>query len=177
MGRKNRRLRNSVLQLKTYTCNSTADTREEGFTLIEIILAIMLLAAGLSVILGLQSSAVDQTIRDRNKEFALLAGRRILSTIESGDGDIEILDKDEPMDKLLQSFGALDRNSKEEDLVRLAEFQGHIKVEKWGIPEVNPDAMKKILLDISWSPSPRDMVQLIYFVPATPPASTSYEDE
>ncbi len=151
--------------------------QEEGFTLIEIILAIMLLAAGLSVILGLQSSAVDQTIRDRNKEFALLAGRRILSTIETGDGDVEILEKDEPMNKLLQSFGAIDPNSKEDDLTRLAEFQGHIKVENWGIPEINPNAMKKISLEISWSDSPRDMVQLIYFVPATPPASTSFEED
>lgn len=56
---------------------------EQGFTLIEITLAILVLAGSFTVILGLLASATQRAVRDKNSQSAMLLARRILAAIET----------------------------------------------------------------------------------------------
>jgi prepilin-type N-terminal cleavage/methylation domain-containing protein len=146
---------------------------DSGFTLIEIIFAIVLLAAGLSIIIGLQSSAVTQSLRDRNKEIAIMAGRRILAQMESNEGEAGNIELTLPLVKLMERFGAVPPGGERDpELDQLADFTGQLSIKSFGIEQLNPEAMKQITLAIYWSPSPLDSVELVYFVPAVPAPGT-----
>lgn len=146
----------------------------EGFTLIEVTLAILILAVGLSVIIGLQSSTVNQSIRERNKEVALLAGRRLLSQLEISEEDLEPVDLSAPLPELLAKYNADEkggqsegsRNSESSVGPNLSSFQGTLKIEPWGIPDVNPEALRRVTLTIAWGPNRIDSATILYFIPS-----------
>ena len=146
--------------------------RNEGFTLIEITIAVVILAMGLSIILGLQSSAVTQSLRDRNKEIALLAGRRILAHLEVDEGDLNTEDNSGPLPKLLERFGATEKDGDGKEDAKLSDYTARLQIEPWGIPDADPEAMKRVVLTISWSDSPSDSVELAYFVPSNKPSAS-----
>ena len=147
----------------------TPDRASRGFTLIEVILALVLLAAGLTIIIGLLSSAGTQTIRDRDREFALLAGRQIFAALEAEETDLEPRNEELPLYQLLDEMkSAQPGEYSAADEERMRQFTAHIVCEGVKVPGFDVDVLRKILLTISWSPAPLDSVELVYFVPAAP---------
>jgi len=141
----------------------------DGFTLIEVILAVVLLASSLAVILSLQSSILDQTVRDRNREVALLAGRRILAQMELGDGTVDDFEESGPLPQILRKICKKEIENSEEDIEKFSIFDATLSIRPWGLPGLNENAMKRITLTISWTKSPLDMVELVYFLPGPGP--------
>jgi len=143
--------------------------RSRGFTLIEVILAVVVLASGLTIILGLQSSIVSQTIRDRNREYALLAGRQILAQLEAEQVGMEARDETKPLAAMLSEFKGTEKDDfSPEEQSRLKEFFAHMVTTGIKVPGIDIDVLTKISLTISWSSAPIDSVEIIYFVPAKP---------
>ena len=137
-----------------------------GFTLIEVVLAVVLLGTALAIILGLQSSAVTQTVRNRNKEFALLEARKVLAFLEANEAAIQDTNDQKPLLEMLKQYDGKEAEvvSKEETQ-RLAPFQAHLTIIPWDIPDVGERMMRKITLEVEWTSSPLDRVQLVYFIP------------
>ena len=141
---------------------SRAASADRGFTLIEVALAVIILGGSLIVLLGLQSSIIERTIRDTKKQRAMLLAREILSAIESNptppvpqstDGSVrDVLD-------VLLATPDTDRRQNPED----AEFVARMEVSIVGIPNVAPDAMRKIVLTLSWGKSDLDQLTTVYF--------------
>ncbi|HMO02766.1 MAG TPA: hypothetical protein PKD37_06845 [Oligoflexia bacterium] len=69
-------------QQKEKTTNENLTTRQIGFTLIEIVFAVLILSISVVTLLGLQSSATARALRDREGKIAMLAARTLLSAIE-----------------------------------------------------------------------------------------------
>jgi len=138
-----------------------------GFTLIEVIMAIIILSGALVVLLGLQSSVVNQTIRDRTEEKAMLLARRILASLESSNVPIAIGTNLEDGYQVLEDLEVVGgRNDMTKDeMESLKSFQVERTVSYWGIPNIDEHAMRQIVLRIRWSDAPEDLFEAVYYVP------------
>ncbi len=136
-----------------------APIHEKGFTLIEIAIAIFLLATSLTIILSLQSSVIARSLDDRTRIQAMLAARRVLSGIESGDIEVEKSDLSKP---LLEYLGP---QARPEDAESLKNLTLDLKVEPWTVARFEDLEIDKITLSLSWGPAIEQSVTIFFFVP------------
>ena len=141
--------------------------QSSGFTLIEIVIAIMILAMSLVTLLGLQSASIDQSIRTKNKTRAMLAARQIMSVIETEGQTIDLQEKSGTVNEILSKFlKNPPKDSKEEqELLDTESLQAYLVVEKWDVKGLPKDVARRIRLRISWSDSPVDSIEVVYFIP------------
>lgn len=130
-----------------------------GFTLIEIGIAIFLLAISLTILLGLQSSVVSRSIDDRHRLQAMLLARRVISGIETGD---IAADPQEVSTPALQFLGD---SARPEDESTLRDLVVNMKVEPWTIPGYDDLKIRRINLSIGWNNDAESQVSIFYFVP------------
>lgn len=139
--------------------------RQYGFTLIEITVAILVLAGSLVVLLGLQSSSLQRTIRDGNMERAMLGARSIMSALESSDVELEVGDREGTVAELVEGFVQLDADDRAA-MDSQTDLQARMQVEFWPLPGIdNEQVLQKITLTVSWSESPLDRVTVVYMLP------------
>ena len=135
--------------------NSKKDSRA-GFTLVEVVIAILVLAGSLVVLLGLQSAAVTKALRDRNQLQAMLAARHIFAAVEVFQ---EFNDRDDtlPVYQLLKDLDALpDIGDSAEEEQLYAGMEAKIQISEWENPEAlaplgaDINLLKRIYLQILW---------------------------
>ncbi len=140
-----------------------------GFTLIEVIIAVMILAFSLTTLLGLQSSSTDQAIRTRNKQQAMLMARKIMSSVELQGSLIKPMKLSADANQVLERFLMADpseKKKKSEKTVAGLPLNADIAIEFWNMEGLPEKSVLKIALVVSWSPNPADSVEVLYFVPA-----------
>ena len=136
---------------------------ERGFTLIEITLAILVLAGSFTVILGLLASATQRAVRDKNSQSAMLLARRILAAIETNkDAPNTGVQEDQANKILVSLMPGLDENSPELDDTKI--FNARLTTEDWPIGE-DRNSVVRISLVLSWSDSPADSLYVTFFKP------------
>lgn len=144
-------------------------TSRNGFTMIEIMIAVMILAGSLVVILGLEASLTRQALRTKNKQIAMLLARRVLAGIEASENVPEDQDVTEPMPKLLDKFAGVSltekSESKQAELQNQETYIGHLLVATTPIQGLEENAVKRITLNVSWSDQPSDSIVIDYFIP------------
>jgi type II secretory pathway pseudopilin PulG len=140
-----------------------------GFTLIEITFAVIILAGSLMVLLGLQSAATRATFQSGKKQEAMLAARALMSALELGETELEPQDTQAPMRELLEDYvpgdGGTDPAGGRAQDSFVEGLSGRLRVENWQLPGLDPDVVQRIELHVSWSPSPLDVVKVVYFLP------------
>ncbi|MCB0335859.1 MAG: type II secretion system protein [Bdellovibrionales bacterium] len=141
--------------------------QEEGFTLLEIAMAISFLAAALVVLIGLQSSVVAKALRDRNMQEAMLMSRSILAAIELDPSKVEEQDSEQPANQLFQKLlPTKEATDESEENTSRDEFMAHLVVDGITLP-LREDAileMKRVQLTIFWGDSPDNRLRTIYLV-------------
>jgi type II secretory pathway pseudopilin PulG len=140
---------------------------EGGFTFIELILALALLAASMTVFIGLQAAAVQRTIRDRNVQQAMLAARRIMAAIDTNPTILEQGNiAPSPLPNLFSQLGFRVSGDATEQEV-LSYLQGELIIENWAlpVPNIEENPLRKLTLRIAWSPDPVDRFELVYYIP------------
>jgi prepilin-type N-terminal cleavage/methylation domain-containing protein len=134
---------------------------ECGFTFIEVIVALTLLAASASILIGMEGAAIRRTIRDQNAQQATLAARRVMASIEAIDAkDFTIGSSDNrPVDELLSELG-VDSGQQQ----RNSALTASLLVEDQPIPFPNTviNPMKRITLTISWGQGRDDFITVFY---------------
>jgi len=145
---------------------------EVGFTFIEVVIALALFAAGAALIVGLESSAINRTVRDRNAQQAMLAARRIMALIETAGPKLEIGDQeDQPVEEILQTLGAppaaADNEQKEPTLEG---FRASLLFKDWDLPfeNIQNPAMKKVALIVAWGDGDGERLVIDYLFPLPP---------
>ena len=136
-----------------------------GFTMIEIMIAVLILAGSLVVILGLESSLTKQALRTKNKQAAMLLARRVLAGIEASETVPEDQDITQPMSKLLDTFAGVSADESKQPQQDPNEYVGHLLVATTQIQGLEENAIKRVTLNVSWSDQPSDSVQVDYFIP------------
>jgi prepilin-type N-terminal cleavage/methylation domain-containing protein len=138
---------------------------EGGFTFLEVIVALALLAVSASMLIGMEGSAIRRTIRDTNAQQAMLAARRVMSVIEAmSDKDFNLSSQDNrSVPELLDALG-VPPNPEEGNQSQMSALIASILVEDLQIPIPNMvvDPMKKIVLTIRWSQSRDDWIRIYY---------------
>lgn len=138
---------------------------EKGFTIIEIVFAIVLLAGSLVVIIGLQTSVIQKALRDRNQERAALIARSVMTAIEDDPDLVDLGEQTVLAAKLLKDYGIIEPD-KEEQLSEVPdEVQVTLKVEdvEVPIPLADPVALRRVYLRVFWDETPDDQLELVYF--------------
>lgn len=140
---------------------------QSGFSLIEVIVALAIMAAAASLLIGMQGAAIARTLRDRDAQQAMLAARRIMSSIEAAGDDAPVENFDgETVPDALKRFGGPDQTNESEAL-GYASLRVAMKVDEWPlpIPNVTDDPMRKITLKVYWGPEIDDAFILTYLAP------------
>lgn len=143
-------------------------TKESGFTLIEILIALSVMAAASVVLIGMQSAAIARAVRDRNAQQGMFLARRIMASIEA--------QADKPQDiptfENEGAFGVLQRLNIPEPTDEIskramAPFQITLTSSNLQIPlpNVNQDPLKKFSLRIAWGPGLDESFIVTHLIP------------
>jgi len=138
-----------------------------GFTLIEIIIAVLILASSLMVLLGLQSATVRRAIQDRETQQAMLVGREIMSAIETVEDPALIQEASGTAEEVIKSItsGApLPEDGVDPD----RRFNVELSVEKVALPAIGDDRMRRLTLILTWEGGPPNGLTLDYFIALEP---------
>ena len=141
--------------------------REEGFTFIELIVALAILAASMTIFIGLQAAAVQRTIRDGNVQQAMLAARKIMAMIDTNPA---LLDQGNiapsPLPSIYAQLGFPPARDQSE-IEALSLLQGALTVEPWAlpVPDIGDPPLRKLVLTIAWGPDPAERFELVYYIP------------
>ena len=137
---------------------------QRGFTLVEVIFALIVLGGSLVVLLGLQSSLISRTLRDETQEHAILLTRQLLAPLEVG------LSPTEPVDvtgtfrdvygKVVKDGATLPTLSAQDD-----EFTVTYTIAPWKIAGIDADVMRKVTVTVSWGTQLADKTSTNYFFP------------
>lgn len=144
----------------------TRRVKSRGFTLIEVIVALMILGGSLIVLLGLQTSIIDRTIRDEKMQQALLLARRLFTDLETSKVPPENMQTEGTFGEVYDQVAYPGANAPEIAPEINQEFRANLTISSWGIPGVADDVMRKIELTIYWGRSNLDSITTTYFSPA-----------
>jgi prepilin-type N-terminal cleavage/methylation domain-containing protein len=139
--------------------------RQDGFTFIEVMVALALLAVAASILIGMEGAAIRRTLRDTNAQQAMLAARRIMAAVEAiPANEFNLANQDNrPVLDVLQELGA-PNPSDQAALAPLQSISTSITVEDWILPLPNAESspMKKIALRLSWGTQADDQLDLLF---------------
>ncbi len=138
---------------------------QSGFTLIEISIAILMLATSLVVLIGLEQSSMQRAINDKDRRVALSVARRIMSDIEIKKITIDIDQKKE--DKLLNFLKQNDFELEDDDIEKknLEKFSIVLQASSPPLAGIEQDNLIKLIeLTISWGETNREKLYLIRYI-------------
>ncbi len=136
--------------------------KESGFTLVELAIAVVILGAALTILVGLQTRIVDGYIHEKKVTYASLYAQYILALIEveSGKGDIQTKQGD--LEAELKELGYFD-DSLDGDDIFIKGWTFEQQVTDVDIPPLE-DALQRVDLVISWGNGSGDQFNLVYFI-------------
>jgi len=150
--------------------------KSSGFTLLEILIAVVILGVSLVTLLSLQSSVLTQEIRERERQQALGVARRILSAIEFKDSGLSPGASTQDARSLLSLL--LNNQIPQDDITDTSlNVQTELKVTPIGIPNVAESGLQKIELAVIWGESSLDRIDLLYVITDEPQEVTSEDPE
>lgn len=144
------------------------DTRCEGFTLVEVAVAVVLLGLGFVTLIGLQTSYSDSYMHDHDLTRAALYAQYHVAVLEA---DAEIPDegsKDEALSKVLKDDGYFEDEDPDHTAAseqELATWRYQQTVSKIGVPPIE-DAMRRIDATVRWGDKPSESFTIVYFLPS-----------
>lgn len=138
-----------------------------GFTFIEVVIALAVMASAAGIIIGMQGAALRRTVRDTNAQQAMLAARRIMASIEALNPKNFNLQTQEnqPVSEVLQTLGIGSLSDKDE-VAAMSALSASLLVQDWPIPLLEKEAlMKRITLRLFWGPGWDEAFEVIYLLP------------
>ena len=140
---------------------------QAGFTFIEIMIALIILATAVSTLLGMQGAAIARTVRDKDAQQAMLLARRIMASIEAIPPGVNLDPfEDKPALSALQQFGIPDP-ADEASKQALSPFKVSMGIGDLTLPlpNVEEQPLTKINLQIYWGSQPDEMFSVTYMIP------------
>lgn len=138
-------------------------SHERGFTFVEVMIALVLLASASALLVGMQSAATNRTIRDTSAQKALMVARRILSIIETiPDTEFTISSmQEQPAVALMEQLQIPTEDTSNDDVL-LNKLSATLQIDDWllPVPGAEETPMKKVLLSLSWGPSNQDRISI-----------------
>src|SRR5512137_2217327 len=124
-------------------------SRDQGFTLIEVLIAIVILTVGLLAVGTMQISAIRGNFMSGNTSIALsLAGEKMEELLNKDFNDAELTDSNSGNNSTLSSITSVDnqQNISEEGVVGASAFYRRI----WNIADLSSPTRKNIMVIVTW---------------------------
>lgn len=144
---------------------------ETGFTLIEVMIALLMLASAASLLLGMQGASIARTLRDADAQQATLFARRFMTILEINSDTATLSSFGEtPALNILQQFGLPEPETPQEQAA-LSRLSVSLNVEEWQLPLPNTDqnSMQRLTLKVFWGPGVDDTFNVSYLMPLPEP--------
>jgi len=139
---------------------------QRGFTLVEVVIALVILGGSLVVLLGLQSSLITRTLRDETQERASLLTRQLLAPLEAGLSSTDTIDTSGTFQEVYARVTKdLAQPSDLDSTDNNAMFRVSYTIVPWKIEGFDDDLMHKVTVIVSWGENPSDRTITNYFVP------------
>ncbi len=141
--------------------------QDGGFTFIEVVIALAVMASAAGIIIGMQGAALRRTVRDSNAQQAMLATRRVMASIEAMDPkNFTIQNQDnQPIATILQNLG-ITQSADRGDTGPMSAMTASLVVEDWPIPLLQGEAvMKRVILRVVWGPGLDEALEVLYLLP------------
>lgn len=133
---------------------------EGGFTLVEILAAITLLALGLTTLLGMQRNYVDSYSRELNQAKAALYAQYLMTMYEAASP--ELSQPESSLENGLREFGYFDEPTFQEEAADLSDWTFELLISPVPVFE-GLELLRRLDLTIRWSEQAGDRFQLVYF--------------
>jgi prepilin-type N-terminal cleavage/methylation domain-containing protein len=145
------------------TTNTTG--KGSGFTLLEIMIAVVILALAITTITGLQSASLSGTRQASNRLRALLIARQLFAAYESIDlSKLQVLSYQGTPSQVLSKLIAVD--TPPEGVSEYDALYGvTLELAPWEISDLPPGSVWRLVVQVNWSENPRDALEAAYFVP------------
>ncbi len=140
-----------------------------GFTLVEVLLAIVVLAAGVTTIYGLQAANARATLQISNENQAVLLARQFFAALDARPESSPPVGEqtvDGTFEDIYQGIGMKAPPLSEDALAR---YRVTMLVDQWTVGDLLKRPMRRMLLTIRWGGTARDQMALTYFFPPLPP--------
>jgi len=150
-----------------------------GFTMMELTLAIVILAGALVVLLGLQSSVISRTVDDTNRKHAMMYARQILSAVEAREGRGWFLPEQNTtgsVDQILSELLETDTRPGGDPELR-DRFQVEFRIEPWSVPGLGEQVLKRVELVIFWGMSEQERMPFYFLIPARESSDDAFIDD
>lgn len=139
--------------------------RQRGFTFLEVMVALSLLAVSASILIGMQGAAVRRTLRDLRAQQAILAMRSIMSSIESvKTPDLPFGAQDNrPVLDLLQELGQ-PAPTDEKIAEGFASLSASIQIDEYPMPISEADVvqLRRVSVAVIWGSNFDQSIQVTY---------------
>jgi prepilin-type N-terminal cleavage/methylation domain-containing protein len=153
---------------------------QRAFTLIEVLIAIVILAGSMVVLISMVSASVARSVNDKQHFYATLAARSIMSAIELKQ-DIDNQETIKPVLDLLEEYNAFNELDDESRLV-YQEMEAALVVQDLEIPGLlgagasaaatggesqtdQPLKLQKLALGIRWGEGEEQHLDIYYALP------------
>lgn len=138
-------------------------SQERGFTLLEIMIAVVILSIALVTLLSLQASVLSQEVRDRERQVALGMARQILTALEIREDPMQDGELNLTAGELLNMLydGAIQAGDKAEEEKGYS-YLTTLSVSPRGIPTLSNNDLQEFRLTIKWGEGELDKVSFLY---------------
>ena len=135
---------------------------QNGFTLIEIMIAVLILATALVVMLGLEQSNIVRTINDQNRKVALSLARKVMAAIDLEQITINI--DEEKESKIIDFFNQNNIEYDNDDKKNYDKFSIVLKASSPTIAGIEQDNIIKLIeLKILWGESYKEQLSIVRY--------------
>ena len=135
---------------------------QNGFTLIEIMIAVLILATALVVMLGLEKSNIVRTINDQNRKVALSLARKVMAAIDLEQITINI--DEEKESKIIDFFNQNNIEYDNDDKKNYDKFSIVLKASSPTIAGIEQDNIIKLIeLKILWGESYKEQLSIVRY--------------
>lgn len=138
---------------------------EAGFTLIEVSIAVVILAAAVTTLYGLQAANTRSTLHIANENQATLLARQFFAMMDARSSNLPPIAEqvvEGTVEDIYRGIGVKPPLLSEDARVR---FRAKLVVDQWPLAALLKSPMKRMQVTISWGPTVSDRLLLTYFLP------------
>lgn len=138
---------------------------EAGFTLIEVSIAVVILAAAVTTLYGLQAANTRSTLHIANENQATLLVRQFFAMMDARSPNLPPIAEqvvEGTVEDIYRGIGVTPPLLSDDARVR---FRAKLVIDQWPLAALLKTPMKRMQVTIAWGPTDRDRLLLTYFLP------------
>lgn len=142
----------------------TDRSKIKGFTLVEVILAVLILALGLVTLFGLNTSVMSASLENSRRYQATLFARAIMTALESSSNKVDTISLNDGAYSVLQSIL---QQTPPIDAELMNGYTAELQIQPWKIAGVDYDGLYLAELKVLWGDRQEQSVKTSLILPAS----------